>query len=206
MMTAGKNVSRKLLIRILLLIVIAGMSLLSVKVLLRRGGRLRSGELPFGTNMKGIANGLVAYTHDYDGRLPPGDKWCDILIQLEYVPPQQFVCAQSDSVVGESDAAINKNVAGKRINEFPADVVLLFETSFGRNQTGRKGLLNNRAYCQTLPCDNGDRKVYEHRWNQAGGPEILTTSYHDDKGCWVAFCDTRVAFVKTSEVSRLKWR
>ena len=206
MKTGGKNVSRKLLIRILLLIVIAGMSFLSVKVLFRRGGRLRSGELPFGTNMKGIAKGLVAYANDHQGRLPPGDKWCDILIQSDYVPAQQFVCGESDSVVGESDVAMNENVAGRKVGKFRSDVVLLFETDFGKDRAGRNGLLKNRAYCQSLPCDNPDRKVYEHRWNQVGGPEILTTSYYDGKGCWVAFCDTRVAFVKSSELSRLKWR
>jgi prepilin-type processing-associated H-X9-DG protein len=42
-------------------------------------------------------------------------------------------------------------------------------------------------------------------WNQAGGPEILTTENHDGNGCNVLFADNHVEFVKTSELNDLKW-
>jgi prepilin-type processing-associated H-X9-DG protein len=42
-------------------------------------------------------------------------------------------------------------------------------------------------------------------WNQAGGPEILTTDNHDGKGCNVLFADNRVEFVKTKDLNNLKW-
>ncbi|HUW17837.1 MAG TPA: DUF4190 domain-containing protein [Sedimentisphaerales bacterium] len=43
-------------------------------------------------------------------------------------------------------------------------------------------------------------------WNQAGGPEILTTENHEDEGCWVTCNDTSVRFVRTGELGRLKWK
>jgi hypothetical protein len=43
-------------------------------------------------------------------------------------------------------------------------------------------------------------------WNQFGGPEILTTENHERKGCYVAFVDTSVRFIKTKDLSQLKWK
>jgi len=42
-------------------------------------------------------------------------------------------------------------------------------------------------------------------WNKAGGPEILTTEHHEDKGCNVLFADGRVEFIKADSISELKW-
>ncbi len=42
-------------------------------------------------------------------------------------------------------------------------------------------------------------------WNQAGGPELLTTKYHEGEGCGVLFVDGHVEFVKTQDIPRLKW-
>lgn len=42
-------------------------------------------------------------------------------------------------------------------------------------------------------------------WNQFGGPEILTTDNHKGKGCNVLFNDGRIKFVKTEQLSELKW-
>jgi len=43
-------------------------------------------------------------------------------------------------------------------------------------------------------------------WNQVGGAEILTTQNHSGKGCFVAFCDLNVKFVKTEDIDKLKWK
>jgi hypothetical protein len=43
-------------------------------------------------------------------------------------------------------------------------------------------------------------------WNQVGGPELLTTDNHNDKGCNVLFNDNTVEFVKTEELANLKWK
>jgi hypothetical protein len=42
-------------------------------------------------------------------------------------------------------------------------------------------------------------------WNQAGGPELLTTKHHEDKGCNVLFVGGYAKFVKTEEIPHLKW-
>jgi prepilin-type processing-associated H-X9-DG protein len=43
-------------------------------------------------------------------------------------------------------------------------------------------------------------------WNQAGGPEILTTENHRDDGCNVLFVDGHMEFVKKHELNRLRWK
>ncbi|HIJ51557.1 MAG TPA: DUF4190 domain-containing protein [Planctomycetes bacterium] len=42
-------------------------------------------------------------------------------------------------------------------------------------------------------------------WNQAGGPEILSTENHQREGCNVLFVDNHVKFVKTKDLDKLKW-
>jgi prepilin-type processing-associated H-X9-DG protein len=42
-------------------------------------------------------------------------------------------------------------------------------------------------------------------WNQVGGSELLTTEYHEGKGCNVAFADGHVAFVRTEDLGGLIW-
>lgn len=43
-------------------------------------------------------------------------------------------------------------------------------------------------------------------WNQFGGPEILTTENHGGKGCNVLFNNGSVKFVKTKDLTKLKWQ
>jgi len=43
-------------------------------------------------------------------------------------------------------------------------------------------------------------------WNQAGGPELLTTDNHDGAGCNVMFVNGYVGFVETRWVGALKWK
>ncbi len=42
-------------------------------------------------------------------------------------------------------------------------------------------------------------------WNQAGGPELLTTENHQGQGCNVLFIDNHVQFIKTKDLKNLKW-
>jgi len=42
-------------------------------------------------------------------------------------------------------------------------------------------------------------------WNQAGGPEILTTENHNGEGCNILFVDSHVQFVRTEDLDDLKW-
>ncbi|MHC4363383.1 MAG: hypothetical protein ACYSTZ_11190, partial [Planctomycetota bacterium] len=167
----------------------------------------RAYGMPFGTNLSGLAKALLVYSNDHPQfRLPSGDKWCDVLIQNDFTTLKQFVHRRSDSIEGESDAAMNVNAAGKRLSELPADMVLLFETDFGKKRGGRGGLMKNRGWYQTFPQGGPNTKVYKKRWNQVGGPEILTTRYNDGQGCNVAFVDTHVKFVRAADLAKLKWK
>ncbi len=49
--------------------------------------------------------------------------------------------------------------------------------------------------------------LFESRpgWNQVGGPELLTTEYHDGEGCNVAFGDGHTEFVKADKLGDLYW-
>jgi prepilin-type processing-associated H-X9-DG protein len=42
-------------------------------------------------------------------------------------------------------------------------------------------------------------------WNQAGGPDILSTDNHKGEGCNVLFNDGHVEFVKIKDINNLKW-
>jgi prepilin-type processing-associated H-X9-DG protein len=43
-------------------------------------------------------------------------------------------------------------------------------------------------------------------WNQAGGPEILTTDYHENEGCNILFADLHVEFVRVNRLEQLRWK
>jgi prepilin-type processing-associated H-X9-DG protein len=159
-----------------------------------------------GTNLKGLGTAMCIYAgEDESGRFPAPDRWCDLLIQGDYASERQFLCPSSDAVWGESGYAINKNVADKGVN-LPPDVVLLFETNFGTDPNGRQALLKDRRCFPSLRYGDPETRVHRLRWNQLGGPEILTTENHKGKGCNILFVDGRVEFVKTQNLGNLKWK
>jgi tetratricopeptide (TPR) repeat protein len=159
-----------------------------------------------GTQVSGLGKTLYVYANDSnDGRLPPVDRWCDSLIIHDYTNSKKFICKVSDAVNGESSYAINKNLAGLKFDQIPDDVVLLFETEFGKDSNGRNEFLKNRK-CYKRSMGDSERKVYRDRWNQSGGPEILTTEHHEGEGCNVVFGDMSVRFVKTKDLPKLKWK
>jgi hypothetical protein len=169
-----------------------------------------------GANLKGLGMAIHAYAQDNSGEYPTVDRWCDLLVQHAKVPGKSFICRGSDSRLGESSYAINKNLAGRRVSDVAGDVVLLFETNFGRTSAGRNSLLRDRESYNSKggpgqrydrrfggPLD-GSNKVYEQRWNQPGGAELLTIENH--KGCNVLFNDLKVKFIRTEELDKLKWK
>ena len=160
-----------------------------------------------GTSMAGIGKYLIIWANDReDGRLPLADQWCDVLLIQDYVSTRQFVCKGSDAIEGESSYAINENVAGLNPSEVPQDTVLLFETDFGKDPNGRNEFLKNRRWYETMPDGRSETRVYRNRWNQSGGPEILTTERHGGKGCNVLFMDISERFVKIKDLPKLKWK
>jgi len=198
------------IIKLAAILVIVAMTALVVLIVWRAQATRELGGPPPGgwclVNLSGLVKAMIVYASDNDDEFPSPDKWCDLLIGEGFAYYKQFVCPASDAVVGESSYALNKNVTGKKISSLPADMVVLFETNFGKEPGGRKGLLKERQCFESVPYRNPGTKVYKLRWNQVGGPEILTTGNHKGKGCNVAFVDMHVEFVKTSALGELKWK
>ena len=166
------------------------------------------------TNVSALGKAIYMYTSDYDGQYPQADKWCDLLVMNYEVKLECLVCKGSDAKIGESSYALNKNIAGKNSLEIPEDMVILFETNFGKDPLGRDGTLGDRDWYKSLSSlsDRSDfkkhkhsEKVYKLRWNQVGGPELLTTENHKGEGCNVLFNDWHVEFVKAERLGELKW-
>ncbi|MHC4658365.1 MAG: hypothetical protein ACYS83_04205 [Planctomycetota bacterium] len=159
------------------------------------------------SNMSGLVKAMVVYAHGCEPHtIPAAEKWCDLLIEEDFTTCKAFVCRVSDTIRGECSYAMNKHVAGKDISKLPPDTVVLFETNFGRHPCGRQGLLKERAYYKVMPHGRPETKVYKLRWNQVGGPELLTVENHKGEGCHVVFADLSVRFVETRDLGKLKWK
>jgi len=156
------------------------------------------------SNMRSLGIAVYLYSNDNNDNYPTAEKWCDLIMQYLGRSVKLFICKGSDAVEGESSYAFNKNLAGKKVKEVPGDVVLLFETNFGKTPIGRDGTISDRDYNKVLRISDPNREVYKLRWNQFGGPEILTVENH--KGCNVLFNDFHVEFVKTEKLKDLKWK
>jgi len=120
---------------------------------------------------------LIVYAAiENEGIIPNADVWCDVLVSEADVSPKSFICPSSDAVEGQSSYAINRNAAGKRLRDLPADMVLLFEVSPG-----------------------------PRRWNPSGGPESITTEHHRGKGCNVLFAGGSIRIVPAARIHTLRW-
>lgn len=152
-----------------------------------------------------------------DGEVrPTAEKWCDLLVKYLEVKPEEFVCRGADVKIGESSYAMNEDVADKTNSQISPDVVSLFETNFGRDRAGREELLQNREWYKAFGPEGHYRpkwvkeyraseKVYKLRWNQVGGPELVTFENHKGQGCNVVFHDLHIEFVKPEQLGELNW-
>ncbi|MHC4463913.1 MAG: hypothetical protein ACYS30_21135 [Planctomycetota bacterium] len=214
---SGKNIARAGLFISAPVLLCASLPLWVMFTFHGPDGRITK-EVICGVNLSGLGKAMLLYANDYDDKYPTAEKWCDLLIAYVEVNPKQLVCKGSDAKIGESSYAMNKNVVGKKVTEIPEDVVVLFETNFGKNPAGRQGLLGNREWYKVLKSFGGrwdlkrlkkyrpSTRVHKLRWNKYGGPEILTTKNHKGKGCNILFNDSRVEFVKTERLGELKWK
>ena len=163
-------------------------------------------------NLKGLSCAMVVYANDYDDTLPT-ENWCDLLIEETDVSPKSFICPGSDAIEGESSYAMNKHIAGKKLNTLPGDVVLLFETDMGRETVSRKDSIQKRMHYEFLKeyrdgvnAYNEKQKVYIDRFNQFGGPEDLLIGHTmNARGCNVTFADGGCAFITEDRIGDLKW-
>jgi prepilin-type processing-associated H-X9-DG protein len=90
-----------------------------------------------GTNIKGLVTATMIYANDYDEKLPPADKWCDLLIAEADLDEKIFCCRNQPEV--SFSYALNKNLTS--LIGVPGDIVLIFESNGGRNAAGGPEIL-----------------------------------------------------------------
>ena len=67
----------------------------------------------------------------------------------------------------------------------------------------------NKYVAEMKPINDPDIVVFfetQPGWNQVGGPEILTTEYHEGEGCNIVFLDGHTEFIYTRNLHKLKWK
>jgi prepilin-type processing-associated H-X9-DG protein len=90
------------------------------------------------TNLSGLGKAMLIYANDYNDMYPTSSKWCDLLIEHNEVNRTAFRCLGDPE--GPCNYAMNKNVE-KLGTKAPPDMVLLFESQPGWNQSGGPEIL-----------------------------------------------------------------
>ena len=91
-----------------------------------------------GTNMSALGKAMLIYSNDYDD-IPTPSKWCDLLIEHTEVRPSMLRC--EGATEGPCNYAMNKNIEKLDAGRATPDMVLLFETHPGWNQSGGPEIL-----------------------------------------------------------------
>jgi prepilin-type processing-associated H-X9-DG protein len=94
-------------------------------------------------NLVGLGKAINLYADDNNDTFPSIDQWCDLLIKNADVHPNQFRCKNASE--GPCNYALNKNVVDLGVKS-PADIVLLFESKPGWNQSGGWELLTTENH------------------------------------------------------------
>ena len=102
-----------------------------------------------GTNLSELGKLMLLYAGDYDEKFPTPSKWCDLLVDYAEINPQTFRCKGAPD--GPCNYAMNMNI--EKLNKSsPPDMVLMFETRPGWNQTGGPEILT-MEYHQEEGCN-----------------------------------------------------
>jgi len=118
-------------------------------------------------NLEALGKAMLIYASEYDEKYPTPSKWCDLLIEYTEVDERMFRCRGAfgckaarcySGVSGKlCSYAMNKNIEELGANA-PPDMVLLFETSPGWNQSGGPEILttdnHQREGCNVLFVDS----------------------------------------------------
>lgn len=122
----------------------------------------RSRQFAFRTvcanNLKQIGLSMQIYAEEHDGKYPTADRWCDLLIQHAGATHPIFRCRGAGAHSDRCNYAINKNLENFDTGSAPHDMVVLFETHPGWNQTGGPEMLTTDNHqglgCNVLFIDN----------------------------------------------------
>lgn len=159
-------------------------------------------------NMRELPNAFHKYSELNDGYYPSAENWCDTLVIEGKLPPSFLICPSSDTRFGESSYAFNTNISGMKLDEVPANVVVLFETDAGKEKGKRHAFLESRAFWEHYENKekiSNEQKVYKDRWNQHGGKEIIALKHHRQKGSWVMYGNWSREFVNPEDIDNLQW-
>jgi prepilin-type processing-associated H-X9-DG protein len=129
-------------------------------------------------NLSALGNAMHIYANDYNDMFPTTSKWCDLLVEYQNVSKQTFACP----------AALTKYRSVRSIDQ----------CNYAMNKNVEK--LGTNA-----PPDMVLLFETQPGWNQAGGPEILTTANHQGEGCNILFVDGHIEFVRTAGLKNLRW-
>jgi hypothetical protein len=91
------------------------------------------------TNMTVLGMEMLVYCNDYDDKLPTPSKWCDLLVEHTDVTEKGLRCPGAPD--GPCNYAINKNIEELGAQPPPDDMVVLFETRPGWNQSAGPEIL-----------------------------------------------------------------
>ena len=92
-------------------------------------------------NMRGLGRAMLIYANDNNDKYPTAEKWCDLLIEYEFVIDEEiFQCKGIGK--GRCNYAINP----KAEPNSPSDIVWLFESQPGWNQHGGPEILTTENH------------------------------------------------------------
>ncbi len=105
--------------------------------------RILSQRVVCGSHMNSIGKELMIYANDNNDKYPATDKWCDLLLENSNISKKVLICPGAPE--GPCDYAMNKNI--EKIGPLgPSDLVLLFETDPGWNQSGDEEILSTENH------------------------------------------------------------
>ena len=138
--------------------------------------RLSCGPIPVRlvickSNLRYLDIGLLSY-HEENEAWPANENWCTLLNQ-EWVEDIELFRCPFDKI-GPCSYAMNENIPADA-NELPPDLVLLFESDPGWNQTG------------------GSDDVVTNRHGE------------NNPGANIAFADGHVEFIPAEDIPTLRW-
>jgi len=131
-------------------------------------------------NLRTLGVALSLYAEEHGGVYPPADKWCDLLT-ANYAQERSFRCPSGGK--GRCHYAMNPHVT----SQSDPNVVLLFESAGGWNQSGGPELLTTEhhegKYCNVLFVDDHVEHVKTEgiprlRWEgekENGQPSVPST-------------------------------
>ena len=106
-------------------------------------------------NMSALGKTMLIYAGDCDEKHPTPSKWCDLLIEYAELNHKIFRCKGAPE--GPCNYAMNKNIEKLGISS-PPDMVLLYETHPGWNQSGGPEILTTENHqgegCNVLFMDS----------------------------------------------------